>query len=506
MERLDFVLPDFTRLSWVSDAAREVWELRLKRIAKAWLEIEWLTVASGIRRCGVTMASPEDFVARAGEWAKHGLNALPLQIQGLSNYSYSSTGVKAEMGKPFVFRFVLGTPEDVSDFKCAWDTSDDREIGRLLGYPSCCYEFFRHVWVEQGLVDTTWPMAVASVGPSERGTTVEVGGPPQVNILWRWMGARAVSHLPCRFDCQPSMELADEFLEVGRKAGYGTEVDWLLEVLSWPVEWSALHGIAEIKTPVLKVSTRTDATPREYVVRRNGAEYPLEGAQGLNFPYRGPHSLYITHSRGFQRGLDSTIQVLSRYPEWYASDNGFHSTGAMENAHKPVVELTVTALSGRGGNVLDLGCGNGALVTRIQKANPDIVPFGIELESSRVEHARLLSPDFAENFTLGDMFESELIWSEARRYALAILMLGRLLEAGPERAAKLKNRLAGQCDQVLVYAYGDWLIRYGNLQGLAKQVAVVLLNSAADAMASLANVYSWEAEPEQSRRRRYECR
>ena len=88
-------------------------------------------------------------------------------------------------------------------------------------------------------------------------------GPPEANILWRWMGARAVPHLPCRFDCEPTVALAQQCLAVGRAAGFDTEMDWLLEILRWPVEWSALHGIAEIRTPVLKVSTRTDATATE---------------------------------------------------------------------------------------------------------------------------------------------------------------------------------------------------------------------------------------------------
>ena len=30
---------------------------------------------------------------------------------------------------------------------------------------------------------------------------IDVTGPPEANILWRWMGARAVPHLPCRFNC-----------------------------------------------------------------------------------------------------------------------------------------------------------------------------------------------------------------------------------------------------------------------------------------------------------------
>src|SRR5260370_38409266 len=82
IERLDFVLPDFTRLSWVSDPAREVWEPRLSRITKAWFEIEWLAILAGVRRCGGTVTSPEDLITKGGEWMKRGLRALPLQVQG----------------------------------------------------------------------------------------------------------------------------------------------------------------------------------------------------------------------------------------------------------------------------------------------------------------------------------------------------------------------------------------------------------------------------------------
>lgn len=305
MERLDFVLPDFNRLSWVSDHAREIWEPRLNRIIKAWLDIEWLSIVSGIRSCCIITASPDDFVVQAGEWVNHGLSALPLQIQGISNYSYSSTSMKAEPGKPFVFRFALGTPRDVSNFKSAFDAGDDQEMGRLLGYPRCCSAFFRQTWVAQRLVDTTWPMASAAATSSSISGVLEVTGPPEANILWRWMGVRAVPHLPCRFNCNDSAKFGHKLLELGRETGYDIEIDWMLEILSWPVEWSALHGIAEIKTPILKVSTRTDATARKYVVRREGDKFPLEGARGLNFPYRRPHRPLLTHSRGFQRGLEN---------------------------------------------------------------------------------------------------------------------------------------------------------------------------------------------------------
>src|SRR5262245_31352270 len=476
MDRLDFTLPDFTRLSWVSDVAREAWEPKISRITKAWLDIEWLAVEAGVRRCCITMASPEDFVARAGDWARHGLSALPLELSGIQNHSYSSTGVKAELGKPFAFRFVLGTPQNVAAFKSAFDTGNDEEIGRMLGYPRCCYSFFRRVWVEQGQVDTTWAMAVTSA--SQNGNaTIDVDGPPEANILFRWMGVRAVPHLPCRTDCSESVAFGKKLVEIGRKAGYDAEMDWLLEVLSWPVEWSALHGIAEIKTPVLKVSTRTDATATKYVVRRHGSAYPLEGAQGLAFPFRTPPKPLLTFSRGFERGLENPIAPQNGHPVWYATDNGFSSNIAMANHHEPIVKLATSALLKKAGNVLDLGCGNGALLRKIHQANPEIVPFGIDMDPSRVEHAYLVNPDFAHNFTAGDIFESDQVWPQGRRYALAIVMPGRFLEAGVEQAAKLHERLMEHCDQILVYAYGDWLTRYQNLEGLARRTGFSLLGS-----------------------------
>jgi hypothetical protein len=243
-------------------------------------------------------------------------------------------GGDTELGKPFVFRIVIGVPHNTADFKQAWDATDDEEIGRLLGYPACCHEFFKQVWVEQAMVDTTWPMAAATTPPPDSAdsvTALAVTGPPEANILWRWMGVRAVSHLPCRFDCENTVALGKQLIEVGQKHGYEREMDWLLEILSWPVEWSALHGIAEIKTPVLKVSTRTDATAQKYVVRRTGESYPAEGSRGLNFPYSVPAGLRLTESHGFQQGLSNPIEPTQQQPEWYASDNGFQSILAKES-------------------------------------------------------------------------------------------------------------------------------------------------------------------------------
>jgi hypothetical protein len=300
MERLDFALPPFTRITWVSDAAKQVWEPRLNSIISAWLDIERLSVAAGLRRCSITLASSATLVAEAGRWLKCGLCILPIELE---SFSYSDR--KANGGPPtsFVFRLLLGAREAIMDFQRAVDSGDDQHIGDLLGHPPCCCEFGRRTVIEDGFEDTTWPMASMGAASAEQSRSVDISGPPEANILWRWMGVRAVPHLPCRADCDRSAELARAFVTLGERASYTKEMGWLLDVLSWPAEWSALHGIAEIKTPILKISTRTDATALKYVVRRQGSGYPPEGAQGLTFPYRSPPRPLLFSSLGFKRGL-----------------------------------------------------------------------------------------------------------------------------------------------------------------------------------------------------------
>src|ERR1700716_1213530 len=99
MERLDFALPELTRLSWVSDSARVAWEPRLGRITRAWLDIEWLAVLSDVRRCAVTLVTAEDLVPKSGEWLKHGLSMLPPEVEGTSGHSYANASRQPRVGE-----------------------------------------------------------------------------------------------------------------------------------------------------------------------------------------------------------------------------------------------------------------------------------------------------------------------------------------------------------------------------------------------------------------------
>ncbi|MBI4854396.1 MAG: hypothetical protein HY819_21570 [Acidobacteria bacterium] len=315
MERLNFRLPDFTRHMWASENARISWEPLINKAIKAQQEIEWLSVAYEIRACALQLITPEGLVDFTDRVSKFGLLAMPIQTIGCSKSPYQSLPVKIQPGQAFNYLCAIGKPEKVQAFKEAWDKKDDNLIGKLHGFPDCCIKFFIDSWIKQGLIDTTWSMALNSINQHSTNelsfSMCEVAGPIELNILLRWLGIRLIPHLPCSFNCKPSLELALKLLEVGDQTGHTDSIKVIQEMLSWPVEWSALHGIAEIKTPLIKISTCTDATKIKYIVRREGTSYPAEGVSGINFPYKTNKPILLTLSHSYRRGIENPIEKPS---------------------------------------------------------------------------------------------------------------------------------------------------------------------------------------------------
>ena len=477
MDRLPFRLHDFTRIMWVSDRARTVWQPRVTRIGQAWSQVERLTVVAGLRSCALQHASPAQLPALAADCARLGLSVLPLALEGQPGGPYATEAVPLRPDAPHTFRVAIGLTDALLPFKTAWDAGDQSETGRLLGYPACCGRFFQRVWVDERSVDTTWAMAGGTCAETAP-RTIDVTGPPEANILLRWLGVRAVPHLPCSFACRDTVRLADGLLHVARESGFATEAEWIIEMLSWPVEWSALHGIAEVTTPVVKIATRTDASADKYVVRRKGQSYPAEGARGTTFPFQRaalqgplPMSGPASVAPSARDALARPVVVGRRREHWYATDNGFASAAAMAAAHRPILELAAEHLGGRSAAVLDLGCGNGALLEALCAGNSTLVPLGVDADPRKIAHARGLQPGLADGFFVGDIFEAEAPWTH-RQPDLVIVMPGRLLEVDADRAERLREWLHATGATLLVYAYDDWVTRYGDLEGLCMRAGL----------------------------------
>lgn len=324
---------EFTRQTWASAKARQIWEPLIRNASEAWLDAEVLSVFSGYREA-----------------------ALTFDLARIERYKLPYTPVTAN-------RFAVGPLH--RELAEAFHRRDDDDVGRLLRFPACCRTFFDQTW-GVGLQDTTWEM---SEGKTEHAI---VSGPIECNILGRWIGIRLVPHLPCSFHCQNTINAGLAYHRLVQELD-PLSADVIKEVLSWPVEWSALHGLAEIKYPVVKAISRTTYTAKKQTVQRKGTSYPKEGAKGVTFPY-----------------VDNEESKPVEFRKPLHVENGFTTATAMDKSHNMVLKALA---EGEVQSVLDLGCGNGLLMDKIFHML-NVPVHGIEADISKTHrHPKIIVGD-----------------------------------------------------------------------------------------------------------------
>lgn len=403
--QLKHPLPDFARMQWVSSMARSIWEPRVAAIVKQFAAAERASVGK-IRAAALQNISPEQFPELAQRAAKIGLCANPIGVQGVSE-SYAASVIDAKESEPWEYRVAITMPATARPFLEAWEKKDDETLGRLLGYPSCCSEFFLKTWAS-GSVDPTWQMA-------DRGD-----GPIEANILLRWLCVRYVPHLPCGFKCDATVNFGRKLRSQIPKR----ERAWMDSLLSMPMLWTSLNGIGELVTPIVTLNFRSDVSNKLLEIRREGSSYPEAGAQAIRFPYRPAPA--------------------GRADECLWIDNGFSSRMAMEAGHEMIVSILKEHLAAGwvGSTIIDLGAGNGELLRKLGLNRV----VGIESDSRRV--ARRVW----KGIRLGRIQDVEEIFP-GQGFAVAMISMRRFEEMTEEETEKLRAWLERSVDRVLVYQY-----------------------------------------------------
>jgi hypothetical protein len=249
VERLDSGLPRGTRCCWVNDRVRQIWEPRILRIRKSWKEIERLSVAERLRTGCLTVMSAEELVFFENKYPE----LIPVQ----SNSCELNKNVNDVW-------WMIVRHDGIQQLKeAAWSY---KKLGMFLGYPSCCCDFFEKK-MNENFIDT-WYRALNTIGSKVCSNLIEIVCAPEANTLLHAIGLKAVPHVPCSFSCDGTIRNGVEFMNIGNKFGFSNEMRWLKEILSWPVEWSTLQDIEEIKTPLFEIMARTTYAPKKYVVRR----------------------------------------------------------------------------------------------------------------------------------------------------------------------------------------------------------------------------------------------
>ncbi len=309
-DALDFVLPGFSRHVWTSGTARDEWKPRMDAIRAALQDITLESVSCGMRDCGVIRVQDGELDALASRCADRGLAVAPVE-RAASPKSTASVTTRYALqtlmcGPPSgATAVVAGSLVSIESLVSAWDLGACAEVATLLGYPVCCCRSLVELIGERRL-DATWSVAQNSNPSANDQSYISISAGPETNLLWAPLGITPLPHVPCNFGCTASQHVGRTLVDLARAKGYEAEIGAMQQILSWPVQWSALHGIAETKTPILKMVARTDATAAKYTLDWQGANQPESAAPGLTFPHQPPRRLKISESRSFARGLANT--------------------------------------------------------------------------------------------------------------------------------------------------------------------------------------------------------
>jgi hypothetical protein len=300
VRRLDFSLPAFHRISWVSDTARTVWKSRLQALVRARPRIFVHAARAGIYPCA-HLRLTETEIGELQIWLKDWDDC------GLAHLAGADSAGDRDRNRQ---HWVVGRADMVEAFAAAWSKDQRATLDDLTKLPDCCRAFRNKLRDELKLNDPVLAQALNTAGAVIEGRDVQLASPKLLNTLPDLLGLLPLAHMPCSMSCHASRSLAAAWVETARANGFGEEMDNLEVLLSWPMEWSALHGIAEIKMPILKIAANTDATAETYRVRLLSDRYPEEGVSGLHFPFQPPHYAKISDSKRFKDGLANPIREL----------------------------------------------------------------------------------------------------------------------------------------------------------------------------------------------------
>lgn len=265
--------PDFTKSNWKTVESREAWRDILSRAQQGMREAEWRSVLDGETDRRAAIIHIDNY--NREQWLRRiSQNDLAYRdvMFSQSNDGYSHKFKAASPNDPTRQTYsVIATNDDIADqmeesILGSGREHDDR-IGRFLGFPECCRRFFYDQWHEKGNIDPIYEItcntdSVEMVDGNPEHLRV-VDPSPGANVMWRYFGFSFITHLPCSWDCEESIEIARNRYRIMAENGYKDAADALTQWLSLPSTWSGLHSQALVKNEHFIGKSKTSLYPNK---------------------------------------------------------------------------------------------------------------------------------------------------------------------------------------------------------------------------------------------------
>ncbi len=256
-----FRMPRFLRVAWASERLRGEWQPRL-RCAREALRRTRIQALSNRRLDGRIVDVSNTVIRRLTvELSAEGCAVVPL-------HRTDSNGT-----------YLLARLDAIKRLDDALRLGDLFGFSVACGLPECC----AHAHASRRL--STWSSVSATRDDSSQvdvAETLNVKLTITENIFLERLGLMLSPFLPCRSSCKHAQLHAAQALEYLSKEAR----DIISEVLAWSLRWSSLHGITELRLPVLRAIHDDVSYMEERVVLRHG-ESPSGMPRGVVFPFSG---------------------------------------------------------------------------------------------------------------------------------------------------------------------------------------------------------------------------
>lgn len=267
-DRID--LEPFAKTNWKTKESREQFKELQRLGSQAKAEAEWRSVMDGEtdRKAAIIHVrdqNREEWIERVGE---HGLHFKPIKYtQPFNGFAHKHHPTTKSDPNRITYAAIAEEEKYVDQFYDAEheNHTDHNTVGRLLGFPECCRRFFDEVWMGNGDIGRKLDPMYEITCNSENVESID-GDPnqlkvvtpnPGANILWKHYGMSFLTHIPCSWDCEHSIEIARNRYRIMVENGYEEVANLMSEWLSLPAEWTGYHAIGEIRNRHMTASSKT---------------------------------------------------------------------------------------------------------------------------------------------------------------------------------------------------------------------------------------------------------
>ncbi|RZS99198.1 hypothetical protein [Aquimarina brevivitae] len=273
MQQLAYNIPGFKTIAWVSDAAENVWATRFVKVDNAIIDTTIRMITDSKCRSFILIVEGAMYFKILDR-----IKELPIDLEVVF------LGKKTETGPVF------------------YEIRLTHQLSVTSENSSCCIVATRRAR-QHSQKEQIWQAALTTHGIVQEEELIKLPETSDSSVFFQKLIVTVGPQHRCCLDCSNQRKQIDLLFENMESYGFVEELNWLQEIYSWPVEWSVMHGICELRTPVVKLAYDTDATPIAYTVQLDGSSYPIEGASGKRFPYRKKSFLRVSDSKSFKAGL-----------------------------------------------------------------------------------------------------------------------------------------------------------------------------------------------------------